>query len=981
MDAQWELLRALFEGALARDPRERAAFLDEHAKDDGVLRREIESLLAAHDAAGGFLSGTPLAQPPTEQPPRREPESSVAATSLAPGTTLGAYTIVDVLGAGGMGEVYRARDTRLDRLVAIKVLPSGRDVTHRSRDRFEREARAISRLSHPRICTVHDAGVATVGATELPYLVMELLDGETLATRLARGPLPLDQALSCAVDIADALVAAHAHGVVHRDLKPANVMMTSAGIKLLDFGLAQLRESEDEGASGALARGRAALSSTGLVFGTVPYMSPEQLRGEKVDTRTDIFALGALLHEMLTGRRPFTADSQAALIAAILEHDAPPVSDVQPLAPAGLDRVVRKCLAKDPDERWQTARDLKSELIWVREHREEPRRAAHARRRSPSPWRQALTVAVPTLVALGIAAIAWRGTFVLPGRTPARAVTRLSLNLPAGVTLFVPVNGTSFAIAPDGSRIAYIGSRQGATFLFIYTLATGTSVEVPDTRAAIAPMFLGDSRWVAFGQGGSIRKVPAEGGSIQLIAAGASQGTMVWLPDGRFVRGSASGLPITELFPETRALTQVAEDEEGHLTPLLLPGGPLLFTALRGGLLNTLNSINVLRKDASKAELVVSNASSPQLVDRDALAFARGRELFAARFDRRSIRLTSEPLAMGIQLQTTQLSMAPMYAVADNGTLVYAAWAGGRRLVWVDRDGREEYVQAAERMYSNIRLSPDGTRVAVSLHEDDRDIWVVAVDGSGAHRVTSGAAGDGVPVWSQDSTQIYFTTGVRTIQRVPADGATAPQTVFSQPKPERLFPLSTTRDGKQLLVQWDILPKRIDLRLLTLGAAPQLTQLAGGSGTDSAGQLSPDDKWIVYQSSESIGDREGNIRVRPFPETRSFQRIVSTGIGRQPLWSHDGREIFYRTEDGTVMSVPVSTTTAPPYFVAGTPVPVVSPSNTIRDWAAGFSYSVSPDGRRFLFIKAPELDIHSLNVVLNWDVAVKEAIAGTRGTR
>jgi len=392
MAAEWELLLGLFEGALERPQHERAAFLDQHTKGDPALRREIESLLAAHEGAGQFLSAPalgPTAEPP-DLPPRPE-RSDSSQSRLAAGTSLAAFTILEPLGAGGMGEVYRARDTRLDRQVAIKVLSSERDAAPGARERFEREARAISRLSHPRICTIHDVGVAALDGSDVPYLVMELLDGETLAARISRGPLSIEQSLGYAIDIADALIAAHGQGIVHRDLKPANVMLTSTGVKLLDFGLAQLRTSQAVGPSGAAISSVSGLTSAGLVLGTLPYASPEQLRGERVDTRTDIFAFGALLYEMLTNSRPFNADSQAALIAAVLEHDPTPVSDRQPLIPPSLDRIVQKCLAKHPDERWQTARDLKSELVWVREGRQErivdrierpaaPRRADTARR-------------------------------------------------------------------------------------------------------------------------------------------------------------------------------------------------------------------------------------------------------------------------------------------------------------------------------------------------------------------------------------------------------------------------------------------------------------------------------------------------------------------------------------------------------------------------------------------------------------------------
>jgi serine/threonine protein kinase len=399
MAPEWDHLRDLFEEALERPAHERAAFLNERTNGDDTLRRELESLLNAHEAAGRFL---------VEPVPGVPPVSEREAPRLPPGTDLGAFIVVDLIGSGGMGEVYRARDTRLDRFVAIKVLSADVDVAVRGRERFEREARAISRLSHPRICTVHDIGVAQVDGRDLPYLVMELLDGETLARQVARGPLSIQQSLTYAVDIADALVAAHSQGIVHRDLKPANVMVTSAGIKLLDFGLAQLRSPDGTGAPVPHESRDSSFTSVGLVFGTLPYMSPEQLRGEKVDARTDIFALGAVLHEMLTGQRPFAADSQAALIAAILEHDPTPVSDVQPLASAGLDRIVRKCLVKNPDDRWQTARDLKSELVWMRDSREDSPRA-----RTSTPFRalrrwQTPLLASAVALSLAVAAIVWQ---------------------------------------------------------------------------------------------------------------------------------------------------------------------------------------------------------------------------------------------------------------------------------------------------------------------------------------------------------------------------------------------------------------------------------------------------------------------------------------------------------------------------------------------------------------------------------------------
>jgi Tol biopolymer transport system component len=364
------------------------------------------------------------------------------------------------------------------------------------------------------------------------------------------------------------------------------------------------------------------------------------------------------------------------------------------------------------------------------------------------------------------------------------------------------------------------------------------------------------------------------------------------------------------------------------------------------------------------------------VVGHDAIAFAQGRTLAAAGFDSASIQLVSEPRALGVQVQTASYSAAPMYAVAGNGTLVYAAPAGGRRLVWIDRQQKEEFLKTGEHHYSNVRISPDGRRVAICEPDGERDLWLYALDGSLRLKLSLGPERDTMPVWSTDGSLIFLTIGERNIYRVPADGSTAPTLIFQQAPPSRLHPLAITPDGKRLLTQWDELPKLIDLRVLEFGVTPTLTPLVGDTSTERDGRLSPDGRWLVYQSEESSEGLEGQIVVRPFPEIRSERWIISQGVGRQPIWSRDGREIFYRTEDGTVMSVPVTTA---PRFEHGPPSRLITSAQTVRDWMNGPTYDVSPDGKRFLFIKAPELDIRSLNVVLNWDVEVKAALA--RGGR
>jgi serine/threonine protein kinase/Tol biopolymer transport system component len=975
MPADWERLRALFEGALAYSARERAAFLAEHSRDQS-LRREVESLLAAHEAAGGFLSGRAFRSPPELPAVSGLPESGRRPARLASGVRLGAFTILELLGTGGMGEVYRARDTRLDRFVAIKVLSPELDMAPHGRERFEREARAISQLSHPRICTVHDLGVAEIEGRAARFLVMELLEGETLATRIANVPLSVEESLGWAIDIADALAAAHSRGIVHRDLKPANVMVTSSGVKLLDFGLAQLRLPER-----AASPPDQSLTTAGHVFGTLPYMSPEQLRGEGVDARTDVFAFGALLHEMLTGRPPFVAATEAALIAAILEHDPPRASDAQPLAPPGLDRIVRKCLAKHPDDRWQTARDLRSELIWVRDGRKEMGPSARPVRDEPRLRRRLGSIGMPALAAVAFAGLLWLGP-----RTPAqRLVTRLAVNFPPGVTLDIPIaSTTSFAVTHDGMRIAYVGVRNGDRSLFVYSLDTGETTEIPDTPGASNPAFSPDGEWLAFSQGRRISRIAPAGGSRMVLCDDCPANILTWLDDGRLMV-SGLGRRLEEVLIRDspvpgragRPVTLLENQEEGHHKPVLLPDRSVLFTILRGGWHSSVNSVAVSIPDAAgnpgRSHEVIPNATSARLVGPDAIVFARGAAFFAARFDAFARQLESEQVPLPLRVQQAAFSAAPMYALSASGTLVYAPASGERRLVWIDRHGREEPVETGARFYSQVRLSPDGTRVAAYEADGDRDVRLYDLQRLVVTRLTFGPDRDSMPVWSPDGQRIYFSSGENRINWVPADRSGQIVTLFTGRPGYRLKPLSMTPDGETLLVSVQQAPNgHIDLATLTVGLSPRLSPLLAEPYSERDGRLSPDGRWLVYQSDESD---EPQILLRPFPAVTTARYVVSAGFGQVPVWSRDGQEIFYRTADGTMMSVPVDGNRTP---VHGTPVPVISAPNTLRDANMGPTYDVSPDGRRFLFVKAPELDIRTLAVVHNWDVEVNTALDRTR---
>jgi eukaryotic-like serine/threonine-protein kinase len=965
--ATWERVRALFHRALDCPVDQRGAFLSAHSEGDEAVRREVESLLAAHDAAEGFLDEPALG-------PASDSGLLDAAPRLAIGSQLGAFEILDLLGAGGMGEVYRARDTRLDRLVALKVISPELAIDPRGRARFEREARTISKLTHPHICTVYDVGSAQVDGSETQFLVMELLQGETLADRLARQPMSIEQALKYGIQIADALAAAHDQGIVHRDLKPANVMVTASGVKLLDFGLAQLRASESTARQSFTAASEPPMTSPGMIFGTLPYMAPEQLRGEEADARADLFAFGALLHEMLTGHRAFAADSPAASIAAVLEREPPSTSELQPLVPASLDRIVRRCLIKDREERWQTARDLKSELQWVRDGRggtgTSPTPVVRPSRRA---WRRPVLIATSATV-IGVAA--WLMWYLTPRPLPPRVVTRLSLNFPPGVTLDIPIpSAISFAVARDGRRVAYVGVRNGRSSVFIHALDAAEPVEIADTDRAINPAFSPDGEWLVFSQLGRVKKVSVAGGLIMEVFSGAAGG-LTWLPDNRLLF-SGLGRGLEEVPVPGRAAssaTKLGTDDEGHHRPVLLPDGSVLFTILRGGWHSAVNSVAVVSgTKASEQRVVVPNATSAQIVGGDAIVFARGRSFLASRFDVDSKQLVGEPVPLNLRVQLAAYSAAPMYAVSSNGTLVYAHASGDRRLVWVDRQGREEPVGTGERFFTHLRLSPDGTRVAVYEADGDRDLWRFDLNRPAVPvtHLTFGPDRDAMPVWSPNGRRIFFTTHENKVSWISADRSGDVVTLFIGPAGYRVHPVSITPDGQTLIVSYQKAPNdQIDLSMLSVGANPRLTPLlAASSYNERDGTLSPDGRWLAFQSDESGRDQ---ILVRPFPNVITDRKVISAGFGQQPMWSRNGREIFYRTEDGTIMTVSVRTT---PSFAYSAPVPVITPPQMLRAWAMGPTYDVSSDGSRFLMIKAPELDIRSLTVVQNWDVEVHATIS------
>ena len=751
MARQWESLRVLFERVLERPGDERGAYLEQYVPEQ-ELRREIASLIAAYEAADHFLSN---AAPGVQA----VPEPAVRPFRFPAGTRLSAFEVVEPLGRGGMGEVYRARDTRLDRFVALKVLSPDFDAGRRGRVWFEREARALSKLSHPHICTVHDIGYAEIEGRQVPFLVMELLDGGTLAARLARGAVPLVESITQAMDIADALATAHDQGVVHRDLKPANVMVTKSGVKLLDFGLAQLRGIAPTQASPAT---QSFETSAGMVFGTIPYMAPEQLRGEETDARTDLFAFGVLLHEMLTGRRPFAADSSAGLIAAILEHDPPPVRAPETRVPAGLDAIVRRCLAKNPDQRWQTARDLWSALRGTLEEIRGagPMRSKHRARMAipaaavlagglwalwptseaalPEPSLRQLTAFQGDEVHPvfspdgGQVAFTWNGE---KGDNPDIYIKRLDADTPLRLTTD-PAHDLAPAWSPDGSRIAFIRGTEHAASIYLTPPVPGAERKLADyTPSSLGyPSLATRSHHVAWSPDSKAVIVAAR-------AAGERPGVILAFP-------AAGGEPHT---------VRSAKPDEGALRyPTISPDGRTLGYAACWG---------------------------------------EGCDVYVVGLDE-NLRGRGEPT------QLTSQSAAGIYGLswaADGRSLVYGSWIGtpnlwrvsidkrepkrlelgaygvrpdvsrvGNRLVYFrlttdsdiwkfERGGGPVAVASSSVLDVDAQLSPDGARIVLSSERSgtSRHLWITNADGTGAKRLTY-AGGEGTPRWSPDGRWIAY---------------------------------------------------------------------------------------------------------------------------------------------------------------------------------------------------------------------------------
>jgi len=847
--------------------------------------------------------------------------------TIAAGQRLGPYEILAPLGAGGMGEVWRAHDTRLDRGVAIKVLPAELAQNAQLRARFEREAKTISQLNHPHICTLYDVGDG--------YLVMELLDGETLADRIARGPLPIGDVLRFGVQVAEALDRAHSAGVVHRDLKPGNIMITRSGAKLLDFGLAKSGSALSAGHDDATVQ--KALTQEGTIVGTFQYMSPEQLEGAEIDHRTDIFALGAVLYEMVTGRRAFEGKNKTSLIAAIVGAEPKAISDVQPLAPAALEHVVKKCLAKERDERWQSARDIAGELQWIAESRSSSEAKAPARRRT-MPWM--------TMAAAAIAAIAGAAATVF-------VLTRNRTGDPPMVLSLVAPQHAPYdtfgdaAFSPDGTAVAFVGYNANGPLLWLRDLAQRDARPLPETAGAQFPFWSPDSRSIGFFAAGKLKRIAAAGGPPQTLCAVAVPYGGAWNRDGVILFGSGEDViyRVDAGGGTPRKVTRLDPAEEGHRWPSFLPDGDHF--VFLGDAIRTENhhiKAGSLR-DGSSRDLF-QGVTNAQFVEPGWLLFVRGGALLAQRFDVKALAVTGEPRVVAENIADTGTAHKKAFSASSNGRLLYRSARPEAQLTWVDRGGKAiETAGEPRRLGTYVRLSPDQQRIAFDTVDADGrndDVWMIDRGRGISSRLTFDPASDFSPVWSPDGTKVAFASmrkgnGDLYVADVASPANAAPLAPSAGPVSwvGDNIACVTLRGSLQDLVIYSVKSGRVQPYLST-------------AFSEDNPALSPDGRWIAYQSDES-GHAE--IYVEEFP-SHAHRRQISNGGGLFPRWRADGRELFYGAFGGTLMAVDMTGDTSTPKPLFHIP---------------GNSYEAAADGQRFL-VDQPLEDVtkQPITVVTNW---------------
>jgi Tol biopolymer transport system component len=910
--------------------------------------------------------------------------------TLKPGTNLGHHEILALAGTGGMGEVWRARDTKLKRDVAIKVLPEGFASNPERLARFQREAEVLASLKHPNIATIH--GLEEYDGVRA--IVMEFVEGPTLADRIRAGPIPLDEALPIAKQIADALETAHEKGVIHRDLKPANVKITPEGTaKVLDFGLAKALEPGEAGGPGGAGglsnaptlTSPAMMTGAGMILGTAAYMSPEQARGKTVDKRCDIWSFGVVLFELFTGRQVFIGEEVSDILAAVLRAE-PDWNALPRNTPASIRTLLRRCLERDPKER---LRDMGEARIAIQRYLADPA-ASPVATVAPEPrrkyWKAASVLFFVTTTALAVAAA------FLYWKEPERNVVRFAVSLPEKTILnsgLASVGGDVGAVvSPDGRNLAFTArDASGKTRLWVQPIDSLTAKVVPDTDEADLPFWSPDSRFIAFSSLGKLKRVDVNGGPVQTICNQANTAFSVggtWNSEGVILFSSGPRSPLYRVAAaggQPVAITKLLEGQSGHRFPWFLPDGRHFVYFAVGSAENSGVLAGDLQSGATKRLFAADTGAV--YVPPDFLLFIRQGILLAQEFDAKKLETIGDPKPVAEQVvYSTAGPTLGAFSASTNGVLTYrtgAARGGGGllRLTWVDRTGKELEQIGQPGPYRGVELSPDGKRLAVHRHEGNGgDVWVFEPPRTTPLRLTFDASQDNSsPIWSADGKRIVFGSlraGMWGLYQKPADGAGDEELLYQAKMP--IMPTSWSQDG-QFLVFWLVDPKTgWDLWVLPLKGDKKPQPFLQSAFNESTGQISPDGKWISYSSNES-GQFE--IYVRPFP-SGSGRWQVSTDGGFFSQWRPDGKEIFYQTtvSRGKVMAVEVKT--SGPTFEYGAARELFDSQYVNVEHAGGnyHSYAVSRDGQRFLIprpVAAPsDTSATSFTVVLNWPSLLKK---------
>jgi eukaryotic-like serine/threonine-protein kinase len=876
-----------------------------------------------------------------------------------------------------MGEVFRALDTRLERTVAIKILPPqlSKDVVRKQR--FEREAKTISGLNHPHICVLYDVG----HQDGTDYLVMECLEGETLAKRLEKGPIPLEQVLKFGAQIADALDKAHRSGVVHRDLKPGNIMLTPTGAKLLDFGLAKPAALTTAATLTAAATPATPMTQEGTILGTFQYMSPEQIEGKELDGRSDIFSLGAVLYEMLTGKRAFEGKSQLSVASAILEKEPVPISTVKPLLPPALDHAIRRCLAKDAEERWQTARDIAIELKWIADSGPSSGAAGPLVNRASSRER---ILAIAFVLAAG-AAIALGVLYAKRPATNTR-VTRTYVKSEEGSGFIFSGDQKGFAISPDGLNLAYVASTptpDSKSALWIRPMDSLRARLLPGTEAAGFPFWSPDGRYIGFFAGGKLKKIDVQGGPPAIICdapdgRGGSwnqQGDIVFTPtvNSPIYRVSASGGPISQLTKQ-----DPSKNETTHRWPWFLPDGRH-FIFLAGSTFtpreSSTNSIMMGSLDSKETKLLFHTHYQAVYASGHML-FLRQSSLMAQPFDAKRLEITGEAVPIAEQVLEDSSIAHAWFSPSTNGLLLYAeGTAKNRQLVWFDRDGKQVGAVPGDDAYAGITSSRDGKKLAYYLDGTGFDVWSFDIVRAVKVPLTFGASsgqGNLYPVWSPDGKYIAYTSyrnGTYALYQKPADGSGG-ETLLLEGIDHFRVPTSWSTDGKLLVYHEGVsggtyangVPGGWSIWVLPLFGDHKAYPFIQATFSAREASFSPDGKWLAYCSNES---GEYRVYVVPFPGPGGKWQ-VSLGDGRGPLWRRDGKEIFYLSADNKLMAVKVEASDGS-FAAAGARVLFDSHSYGVFG-----RYDASADGRRFVVVYEGNRPSSTLTSVASWTADLKE---------